>query len=308
MKPAYIKTFFITILIVLLAARLAPVWGLMAGLIFSVLWGSPFQNASLSKLHKPLLQFAVVGLGFGMDVHEVFRIGAEGLRITLITLVATLAWGILLARWLKLDSKIALLISSGTAICGGSAIAALSPVVGAKSKDMSVALGVVFILNALALFFFPVIGRWLHLSEEQFAWWSAIAIHDTSSVVGAAAQFGDTSLALATTIKLTRALWIVPFTLAVAQFYPAHEQKNYFPYFIVWFMIAAILNTLLPGIQPITAFITVLSKSSFTVVLFLIGVGVHKIALREMGLVPMIYGVLLWITIICGSLGLIYFM
>ncbi len=308
MKNLFVyQSFFFACILALLLSQASPVWGLFGGLLFSIFLGAPYPNELLAKFHKPMLKYAIVGLGFGMNFQNVLSVGIEGLGITLLTLVFTVSAGWFIAKLLGIEPKIAFLIASGTAICGGSAIAALSPVIDAKNREISVAMGVIFILNAVALLIFPFLGRELGLSATQFAWWSAIAIHDTSSVVGTASQFGNESLALATTIKLTRALWIVPFSLLAAHLFYTKNKKNDYPYFILFFILAALVSTYFPVIQVVSPFIVQLSKSAFTIVLFLIGIGINKTAIRETGAKPILYGVLLWLIISLISLfGVIY--
>jgi len=302
MKTIYLKVFFFAVIVLLVLFQLAPVWGLFAGILFSLTLGSPFPSKQLSKFHKPLLQYAVVGLGFGMNIQDVLSTGIEGIAITFLTIILVIALGLFATRWFKVGEKIGLLISAGTAICGGSAIAAISPVIQAKEKDISIALGVVFVLNAVALLIFPFLGRFFEFSEVQFAWWSAIAIHDTSSVVGTASAFGEKSLALATTIKLTRAIWIIPLALVVSYvFAPKEKKKASFPYFILGFVVASLIGTYISQVQLVAPHIVKAAKLAFMVVLFMIGISINKKALQEMGFRPALYGIFLWLVIIVAS-------
>lgn len=306
MKEQYLKPIFFLIVILLLSTQASPFWGLLTGLAFSLLLGSPFPKETLSKYHGPMLKIAVVGLGFGLSIDNVVATGREGVEVTLTILGIIGLVGIVLAKVLKVNMRTALLITSGTAICGGSAIAAMSPIVSAKNNEISVALGVVFILNAIALVVFPIAGRWLGLNDAQFAWWAAMAIHDTSSVVGAASQFGDQSLALATTIKLTRALWIIPVSLIAAIILQPAQKKFSIPYFILFFVLAAVLSSYLPVFKTMAPLLTQGSKSLFTLVLFLIGIGLNKSIFHEMGVKPVLYGITLWMITAITSLLLIY--
>lgn len=305
MITPYRKILFVLVLIALLLTGASPVWGLMTGLLFCLTLGSPFSGATLGTFHKPLLKAAVVGLGFGLSIDSVVSTGREGLWVTLVALSAVLVTGLILGKLLKINMRTAFLISSGTAICGGSAIAALSPVVNAKNKEISAALGVVFVLNAVALVAFPWVGRWLDLTSTQFAWWAAMAIHDTSSVVGATAAFSPDSLALATTLKLTRALWILPISLILAVGLGTKRGAT-IPYFILYFLLAAVIASYLPIPPAVSSFIVSTSRSMFTLVLFMIGVGLEKTALREVGIRPVIYGIVLWVATAVFSLLFVY--
>lgn len=302
----YRKPIFFLLILVLALTQASPFWGLLFGLTFSLSIGSPFPKEILSKYHGPLLKIAVVGLGFGLNINSVLATGKEGAEVTLIMLLILAIVGFVMAKVLGVNMRTALLITSGTAICGGSAIAAMSPIVSAKNNEISVAMGVVFILNAVALLAFPMAGRWIGLNDAQFAWWAAMAIHDTSSVVGAASQFGDQSLALATTVKLTRALWIIPISLIAAILLQPEQKKFSIPYFILFFIAAAVLASYLPIIQSIAPLLTQGSKILFTLVLFLIGIGLNRSIFREMGVKPVFYGFTLWFITAIASLVLIY--
>lgn len=306
MKSDYRKPIFFLLILALALTQASPFWGLLFGLTFSLLIGSPFPKELLSKYHGPLLKIAVVGLGFGLNINSVIATGREGAEVTLIMLLILAIVGFILAKVLQVNMRTALLITSGTAICGGSAIAAMSPIVSAKNNEISVAIGVVFILNAIALITFPMAGRWIGLNDAQFAWWAAMAIHDTSSVVGAASQFGDQSLVLATTVKLTRALWIIPISLMAAVILQPKQKKLAIPYFILFFIAAAVLASYLPIVQSIAPLLTQGSKILFTLVLFLIGMGLNKSIFQEMGVKPVLYGVTLWLITAVFSLVLIY--
>ena len=277
--------------------------GLLLGLIF--VNPHPKQAKSLSKI---LLQCSVVGLGFGMNLHQVFRAGSSGFLYTAIGIIGTLLVGWMLASFLRVTRTAGYLISVGTAICGGSAIAAVGPVAGASDEEMSVSLGTVFILNAIALLIFPLIGRAVGLEPEQFGLWAALAIHDTSSVVGASAKYGGSALAVGTTVKLARALWIVPLTLVTAFFRPEGERgptRIQWPWFILFFCVAAFLNTFIADGQPVFAVLRRLAITGLTVTLFLIGSGISRATLRKVGARPLIQGVLLWMIVGTLTLSLI---
>ena len=276
---------------------------LFIGLAYALLCGQGYPSLN-KKLSKMLLQYSVVGLGFGMNLYESLASGREGMLFTIVSVVGTLAVGMLIGRKiLKVDKETAYLISSGTAICGGSAIAAVGPVIKAKPANMSVALAVVFVLNAVALFIFPSIGHWLGLSQQEFGTWAAIAIHDTSSVVGAGAAYGEEALKVATTIKLTRALWIIPLALATSFMFKSKDRKITIPWFILYFIIAILLNTfVLDSVPEFGTFISGLARKCLTLTMFFIGASLSTDVLRSVGIKPLIQGLLLWIVISVGSL------
>ena len=222
---------------------ITPPIALFLGLVFALLCGKAYPSFN-KKMSKKLLQYSVIGLGFGMNLQASLASGAEGMTFTIISVVGTMLIGWLIGhKLIKVERNTSYLISSGTAICGGSAIAAVGPVIKAKDTEMSVALGTIFILNAIALFIFPIIGHWLGMTQEQFGLWAAIAIHDTSSVVGAGAAYGEEALKIATTVKLTRALWIIPLAIATSFIFKTKGQKISIPWFILWFVVAMIINT-----------------------------------------------------------------
>jgi uncharacterized integral membrane protein (TIGR00698 family) len=271
------------------------------GLLIALTSEHPYQKYN-SKATKILLQVSVVGLGFGMNFGNVLEAGKSGILFTIATIFGTLTLGYFIGKWLKIDKKTSHLISSGTAICGGSAIAAVGPVLDADENQMSVALGTVFILNSIALFIFPIIGEYLKLSQTQFGIWAAIAIHDTSSVVGAAAKYGDEALKIATTVKLARALWIVPLAIGTSFLFKSEKKKIVIPYFIFLFVVASIIRTYVAlDISIYNALVTI-AKTGLVVTLFLIGAGLSRKTLRAVGIKPFIEGVLLWIVI--GSVSL----
>lgn len=292
---------FFLALIFCLTPYSSPPIALALGLVIALTIGHPYQKYN-SKATKILLQVSVVGLGFGMNFSHVLQAGESGILFTIATIFGTLTLGYFIGRWLKIDRKTSHLISSGTAICGGSAIAAVGPVLDADENQMSVALGTVFILNSIALFIFPLIGEYLKLSQTQFGIWAAIAIHDTSSVVGAAAKYGDEALRIATTVKLARALWIVPLALGTSFIFKSDKKKINIPYFIFLFVIASVVRTYVPlNVSFYDALVTI-AKTGLVVTLFLIGAGLSRKTLRSVGIKPFVEGILLWIVI--GSVSL----
>ena len=297
----YDKPLFILLFIFCLLPFVSPAVALFVGLAFALLVGQPFPAFS-KKTSKYLLQFSVVGLGFGMNLHESLRAGKEGMLFTILSVVAVLLLGMYLGKRLLMDRKTAYLISAGTAICGGSAIAAVAPVVKADDNEMSMSWGTIFILNAIALFIFPPIGHWLGLTQEQFGMWAAIAIHDTSSVVGAGAAYGERALEVATMVKLTRALWIIPVTIATMFIFKQKGAKVSIPWFIFFFILAMVANTFLAIPEAVSGSLVWLAKKGLTVTLFLIGAGLSRKVIKQVGVRPMVQGVLLWIFIGLASL------
>lgn len=293
---------------------------LLLGLVFALIFGKAFPDFN-KKMSKKLLQYSVIGLGFGMTLESAIASGSEGMLITIVSVFGTLALGTLIGRkLLGVDWQTSYLISSGTAICGGSAIAAVGPVIKAKAESMSVALGVVFILNAVALFIFPPIGHWFDMSQTDFGTWAAIAIHDTSSVVGAGGAYGEEAQQVATTVKLTRALWIVVVAVITPFFFKGKlsgsegQQKPWYksiPTFILWFIVAILLNTFVLSRFELGAIlshdVSKLAKHMITLSLFFIGAGLTRETLRAVGLKPLIQGVLLWVIISAASLSYILF-
>lgn len=290
------KIIFILALLVCLFPIMSPPLALLLGLILAQLMENPFLHLNHKAINW-LLKISVVGLGFGMNIFSAMRAGREGILFTVASIVTVLTVGIIAGRYLKIDKRTSFLISAGTAICGGSAIAALSPVIKAEEKQISVALGVIFILNSIALFIFPVIGHGLHLSQTQFGLWCAIAIHDTSSVVGAASHYGAQALQVATTVKLARALWIIPVAFITAFLFKTGNKQIQIPYFIGLFILAMLVNTYVPFIKPIIPYITSIAKTGLTLTLFLIGSSLSLKVLKSVGVVPLFQGVMLWVLI-----------
>lgn len=311
-KTIYIATIsIISVLLLLdfftsvsiLASLLTPPVVLLIGLLFALLCGQPYP-AFHKTASKKLLQYSVVGLGFGMNLQESLSSGKDGMIFTIVSVIGTMLIGMWIGyRLLKVEKRTSYLISSGTAICGGSAIAAIGPVVKAKDSEMSVALATIFILNAVALFIFPVLGNWLGLTEQQFGMWAAIAIHDTSSVVGAGAAYGEEALKIATTIKLTRALWIIPLAIATSFFSRNSKQKIAIPWFILWFIIAIVTNTyLLDDIPQLGQTIADIARKLLILTMFFIGASLSIETIKAVGIKPLIQGILLWLVISLGSL------
>jgi len=281
----------------------APV-ALFAGLVFAVFVGNTDAKRA-AKVQKYLLQAAVVGLGFGIQFSAVVKAGSTGVVTTAVTLAATVVLGLLLARIFAVERTTGQLISTGTAICGGSAIAAMGPVLGAEARVMSVALGCVFVLNAVALFLFPWVGHLVGMTPEQFGYWCAIAIHDTSSVVGAAAKYSAASLAIAVPVKLARALWILPMVAIVAWREKQRGAKAVVPWFVLLFIVASAVASAFPAGMPVYQFWVSAAKAGLAVTLFLIGASLSRDNLRSVGWRPFAMGIALWVVVSVVSLVLI---
>ncbi|MDO4758873.1 MAG: putative sulfate exporter family transporter [Rikenellaceae bacterium] len=289
-----------------LSGWVTPPVALFLGLVVALVCGEcyPTLNKTISK---KLLQYSVVGLGFGMNLHASLASSKEGMLFSIVSVIGTMIVGMLIGyKMLKVNRDTAYLISSGTAICGGSAIAAVGPVIKAKECDMSVALATIFVLNAIALFIFPVLGTWLGLTQQEFGTWAAIAIHDTSSVVGAGAAYGEEALQVATTIKLTRALWIIPLALVTTLFFKGDGKRITIPWFILWFIVAILLNTyVIDELPHIGHTISTLARKALILTMFFIGASLSTKVLKAVGIKPLVQGVLLWIVISVGSLAYI---
>lgn len=281
----------------------API-ALGMGILFAQLIENPFRELSKKSTAK-LLQLSIIGLGFGMSLSQVLMSGKQGFLLTLISITLTMVLGVLIGKWLKVDKITSWLVATGTAICGGSAIAAAGPVLKANEKQMTIALGIVFVLNSVALFVFPPIAQYLQLSQEQFGIWSAIAIHDTSSVVASSAAYGDKALQIATTIKLTRALWIIPLVLVMTLLLKSENKKIRFPYFIIFFIAAIVLRYYFPAYESLYDLIVFISKRGLVVALFLIGSGLTRKILKTIGFQSMLQGVLLWLIVSVSVLILV---
>jgi len=290
------QVLFLVVILLCLFSIISPPIALLLGVLIVNLFGNPFVEFN-HKAITFLLQFSVVGLGFGMNATSAVSAGKEGFVLTVFSIFSTLLFGFLLGKWLKTEKKTSHLISCGTAICGGSAIAAISPVIKSNENQTSIALGVIFILNSIALFVFPFIGHQLDLSQKDFGLWCAIAIHDTSSVVGAANKYGAEALQVATTVKLARALWIIPISILTAFLFKSKNSKIKIPYFIGLFVIAMLVNTYIPSTTIFTAHLVGIAKIGLTITLFLIGATLNFATLKAVGVKPLLQGVFLWIFI-----------
>lgn len=307
------RAIFVILLLFCLSPWGSPPIALALGLFVAFTFGNPFPQLE-GKFTKYLLQVSVVLLGFGMHLSAIYDAGRNGILFTIATIFGTLILGYFLGRVLKVADKTSTLISSGTAICGGSAIGAVAPAIDADSEEISLALATVFVLNSVALFLFPIIGHALDLSQSQFGIWSAIAIHDTSSVVGAAHTYGPEALAIATTVKLARALWIAPVALLFAYIYRKSAKngktKVAIPWFIFFFLAAAAVRSYAPAWVPISIFDSIqnLAKAGMTLTLFLIGASLSREMLKKFGASALIQGVLLWIVISVVSLWAVFYL
>lgn len=298
-----VKNLFFLGIILAASGILSPPFALAAGLAYGLLTAHEY-HVDARRLSKFLLQASVVCLGFGMNLGEVIRVGRSGFLYTALGITFAMLLGIGLAMLLRVGKTQGFLISAGTAICGGSAIAALAPVTQASDEAVAVSMGTVFVLNSVALFIFPPIGHSLHLSQSQFGLWSALAIHDTSSVVGAAARYGSVALAIATTVKLARALWIVPVSVGTALVCRS-RAKIHLPWFILLFCLAAVANSVVQWFHPEYVQLARLGRLGLGVTLFLIGTTLSRDSLRKVGARPLLQGVLLWIVVGTTSLLLI---
>ena len=289
-----------------LSTWVTPPVVLFIGLVFALLCGQAYPTFN-KNISKKLLQYSVIGLGFGMNLQASLASGKEGMLFTIISVIGTLLIGMFIGcKVLKLNRNTSYLISSGTAICGGSAIAAVGPIIKAKDTDMSMALATVFILNAIGLFLFPAMGHWLGLSQQEFGTWAAIAIHDTSSVVGAGAAYGEEALQVATTIKLTRALWIIPLALVTSLIFRSDGKKITIPWFILFFIVAMLINTyLLTDYPEVGKFIADIARKGLIITMFFIGASLSVDVIKSVGIRPLLQGVLLWIIISAASLAYI---
>ncbi len=297
-KKLLLQLLFLALAVLSFSPLVSPPIALLFGILFVNIFGKVLETDTFVK---KLLQYSIIGLGFGINLNTAIEAGSQGFLFTVSTIALVMIFGLLLARILKIDKTIAQLISAGTAICGGSAIAAVAPILKANSKQTSVALGIVFVLNAVALFIFPEIGHFFNLTQNQFGIWSAIAIHDTSSVVGAAIKYGNEALQIATTVKLARALWIIPLAFLISIFTKS-EGKIKIPYFIGFFVLAILAGTYLPFLQNFNSIISEISRDTLKVALFLIGAGLSLQNLKNIGIKPLLLGIILWIFISSISL------
>ncbi|WP_433901277.1 YeiH family protein [Sphingobacterium puteale] len=306
-KKISIREIIFTLLLILcLTPIISAPLALLLGIIVAQWIGHPFLAVN-HRATQMLLQLSVVGLGFGMHIDNAVQTGKDGFLLTVISIIGTLLLGYVLAELLKLEKMTAYLITVGTAICGGSAIAAVSPTMKANEKQISVALGTIFVLNAVALFVFPVIGGFLDLSQTQFGLWCAVAIQDTSSVVGAASKYGSEALQVATTVKLTRALWIIPISLLSALAFKNKGTRIKIPYFIGLFILAIILNSYIPFFRSMGTYVVEIAKAGLTLTLFLIGASLSRDVLLSVGCKAILQGLILWLSLAVPVLLYIYF-
>jgi uncharacterized integral membrane protein (TIGR00698 family) len=298
------KIYFLICGLLVIFFGLSASTSLIIGIAGGVIFGNPFPKATKTTI-RYLLQISIIGLGFGMNFTKVVEAGKDGFVFTMLTIGTAIGLGFIIGRILKVERIISYLISVGTAICGGSAIAAISQVVEADENEVSVSIGTVFILNAVALLIFPVIGSAFNLSQEQFGIWAAIAIHDTSSVVGAASHYGNEALMIATTIKLARALWIIPLAIITSIIFKKQSPASSFPWFIIFFVLASLANTNFNLPPVIVENILILSKTGFSLTLFLIGLGISPAKLKSVGFRPLLQGIILWLIILVCSLMIV---
>lgn len=282
-----------------------PAFALFVGLMYALILGDVPYGKFNKKCSKYLLQAAVVGLGFGMNFEQSIQAGKDGMLLTIASVFVVMILAVFIGKKMKLDDKTSYLIGSGTAICGGSAIAAIGPVIKADDNQMAVSLGTIFMLNAIALFIFPPIGRMIGLTDAQFGTWAAIAIHDTSSVVGAGQAFSDKALEIATLVKLTRALWIIPLAIVTTFVYREKSKKITIPWFIFLFILAMLVNTYAGIPAEVSKWIVLIAKQGMVLTLFLIGSSLSINVVKKVGLTPVILGVVLWVIIGIVSLGAI---
>jgi len=302
-KSILIKTLFFAGLIISASGYISPPIALTAGIIFGLAVAHPLP-ADSKDLSRFLLQASVVALGFGMDLHEVIKAGRSGFVYTALGISFALIVGLGLGKWLHVRGNSSFLITAGTAICGGSAIAAVAPIIQADEQEVAVALGTVFILNSVALLLFPLVGAALRLTQQQFGLWAALAIHDTSSVVGAAAKYGKEALVIGTTVKLARALWIVPLALGTAAV-KRSRAKVPWPWFILFFCLAAVVNTYVSALAHFDNWVFSAGRLGLTATLFLIGSGISVAAVKSVGWRPLLQGVALWMLVASATLYLI---
>jgi uncharacterized integral membrane protein (TIGR00698 family) len=303
LKTIILKTLFFGCLIISASGYVSPPVALTVGIIFGLSVAHPLP-ADSRELSRFLLQASVVALGFGMNLHEVIKAGRSGFVYTALGISFALIVGLGLGKLLQVRGNSSFLITTGTAICGGSAIAAVAPIIQADEQEVAVSLGTVFILNSAALLIFPLIGAALHMTQQQFGLWAALAIHDTSSVVGAASKYGPEALIVGTTVKLARALWIVPLALVTAAVKRSNSKVK-LPWFILFFCLAAVINTYVPASSFLANVLFTLGRYGLTATLFLIGTSISRSALRDVGWRPLAQGIALWIVVALTSLYLI---
>lgn len=306
--PPYKQIVFVTLAVACLHPILGPVMALIAGMAVSLIMGNPYPEQTKS-LPKTLLAISIIGLGAGMNLIDVLEAGASGFLYTAIGITATLGLGYALMRAFKIERESGILIGIGTAICGGSAIAAAAPAINAKPSAIAISLAVVFALNALALLIFPPIGNALNLTQHQFGLWSALAIHDTSSVVGAGMKYGQEALTTATSVKLARALWVIPVVLVIQSLWQNDAQKSEakkkFPWFILGFLAMAAIVTYIPALSSIGETIAFCARRLLVLTLFLIGVNINLEMIKSSGIKPFAFGIALWLIVATLSLAAI---
>jgi len=309
--PYFLKRYngivYVMFSLLCLTPYITPPLALFLGLMFASTLGTPFPVFN-KKMSTYLLQISVVGLGFGMNLLDSIKAGSDGMLFTLFSVMSVMFLGIVLGKRLRIPGVSAYLIASGTAICGGSAIAAVGPIAKANESEMSISLATIFILNAVALFLFPVLGHWLDLSQHQFGLWAAIAIHDTSSVVGAGSTFGEEALKVATTVKLTRALWIIPLSVFTSFYFKTKGDKIVIPWFILFFILAMVLNTYLTIPNSLTQGIVTVARQCLTLTLFFIGAGMSRSVIKNVGVKPLMMAIILWFFIAVISLAFILYL
>lgn len=301
------RIIYIALIILCLTPFITPPIALFLGLAFALTLGSPYPKFN-KKTSKYLLQVSVVGLGFGMNLMDSLKAGSDGMLFTLFSVVSVMFLGIVVGKWFRVANVPSYLIASGTAICGGSAIAAVGPIAKANESEMSISLATIFILNAIALFLFPVLGHQLKLTQHEFGMWAAIAIHDTSSVVGAGSTYGTEALKVATTVKLTRALWIIPLSIFTSFYFKSKGDKIVIPWFILFFILAMVLNTYLPIPKELTHGIVSVARQCLTLTLFFIGAGLSRTVIKNVGIKPLVLAVTLWFFIAIISLAFILYL
>jgi len=295
------KLIFIVLAAICLTPFISSPIALILGFILAVCIGNPFEKSLHQYIHL-LLQISIVGLGFGLKLNEALEAGKSGLILTVISIFTIMILGYFIGKALKLERPLSYLISVGTAICGGSAIAATSPIIKPNTKQISLALAIIFTLNSIALFIYPIIGHFLNLTQQQFGLWCAVGIHDTSSVVGAASKYGNEALKIATTVKLARALWIIPVSLVTMFIFKNKESKIKIPWFIGYFILVILLNTYFPLFNQLSSGITLLAKSGLNLTLFFIGSTLSIQTLKTIGSKPLALAIFLWGFISIGSL------
>ena len=295
--------FFLLVVFCISPFASSPV-ALALGIAFTIIIGNPYEQKVHKYIHL-LLQISIVGLGFGLQLDEAMKAGRDGITLTIMSITTVMVLGYFLGKFLKIDRPLSYLISVGTAICGGSAIAAVTPIIKPTTKQMSLALAIVFTLNSVALFIYPAIGHLLNMTQEQFGLWCAIGIHDTSSVVGAANKYGDIALKVATTVKLSRALWIIPMSLLTMVLFKTKGAKIKIPWFIGYFILAILLHTYFPIFEGFSHIATTAAKSGLNLTLFFIGSTISIQTLKTISWKPLFLAVVLWIIISVGSLLII---